>query len=90
MKSKVIDVYCKKGHLLFEKYKKVKSGFLMKCYIDEIGIDHVGVSGLANETDIYCPSCKNEGEKLRIGRIAMVHGRPAVIVNHGGIKRIKT
>jgi len=22
MKSKVIDVYCKKGHLLFEKYKK--------------------------------------------------------------------
>lgn len=42
MKSKVIDVYCKKGHLLFEKYKKVKSGFLMKCYIDEIGIDHVG------------------------------------------------
>ena len=89
-KQKIIDVECKKGHLLFEKYRKVKAGNLMKCYIDEIGIDYIGVSGLSNGTDVYCPNCKKEGENLRIGRIALVHGRPAVVVNHGGIKPIKT
>lgn len=85
MSSKKIDVYCQNGHLLFAKYQKDKSGFLMKCYVDKIGNDFVGVFGLPNQTDVFCPECK-----MRIGRIAQVHGRPAVVVNHGGIKRIKT
>ncbi len=90
MASHIINVYCKNGHLLFEKYFKEKSGFLLKCYIERIGIDHVRVSGLAIGTDVFCPECKKEGKDLRIGRIGMVHGMPAVIVNHGGIKRITT
>jgi len=85
MTSKVIDVYCKNRHLLFERYKKEKSGFLMKCYIDKIGKDYIGVQGLANETDVFCPQCN-----VRIGRIGLKHGRPSVIINHGGVKQIKT
>ena len=45
---KKIDVFCKNDHLLFGRYKKVKSGFLLKCYIDEIGKDYVGVKNLEN------------------------------------------
>ena len=87
---KIIDVKCKHGHVLFGKYRKLKSGSLLKCYIDEIGVDHVGVSGLANETDIFCPRCRALEVEVRIGRIGMVHGRPAVIVNHGGIQPVRT
>lgn len=84
-RQKTIDVCCKNGHLIFGRYKKVKSGFLMKCYIDMIGVDCVGVSGLENETDVFCLECR-----IRVGRIAQVHGRPAVVINHGGVKRRKT
>ena len=85
MGIKTVDVYCKNNHLLFGRYIKMKSGFLMKCYISRIGVDKVGVVGLADETDVFCPECK-----LRIGRIKTVHGMPAVFVNHGTVKRIKT
>ena len=85
MKQKTIDVFCQNGHLLFGKYKKDKSGFLLKCYIDKIVKDFVGVRGLPNETDVFCPECN-----IRIGRVNQVRGRPSVIINHGGVKRIKT
>ena len=90
MNIKIIDIHCKHGHLIFEKYRKVKSGNLLKCYIDEIGTDFIGVQGLPNGIDVYCPECKKQGIILRVGRIAQVHGRPAVVVNHGGIKPIRT
>ena len=90
MSGKIINVYCKFGHILFEKYFKEKSGFLLKCYIERIGIDHVHVKGLSVGTDVFCPECTKEERELRIGRIGMVHGMPAIIVNHGGIKRITT
>jgi len=57
----------------------------MKCYIPKIGKDYVGVSGLSEGTDVFCPECK-----LRVGRIKMVKGMPAVFINHGAVKRIKT
>jgi len=89
-RQKIIDVKCKNGHLLFRKYRKIKPGNLLKCYIDQIGQDLISVNGLPSDTDIYCPMCQKENITLRIGRIGMVHGRPAVIVNHGGIKPIRT
>lgn len=85
MTIKTIDVYCKNNHLLFGRYIKTKPGFLMKCYIPRIGKDYVGVSNIPDETNIFCPECK-----LRIGRIKTVNGMPAVIINHGTVKRIKT
>ena len=57
----------------------------MKCYISRIGKDDVGVSGFPVGIDVFCPKCK-----LRIGRIKTVHGMPAVFINHGTVKRIKT
>lgn len=88
--TKIIDVYCKNNHLIFGRYKKVKSGFLMKCYIDEIGKDYIGASNLKNQTSVFCSYCSQEGKNNRIGRIDIVHGRPAVIINHGGVKQVKT
>ena len=85
MSIKTVDVYCKNGHILFGRYIKTKPGFLMKCYIERIGKDYVGVSGLLIGTDVFCPECK-----LRVGRIKTVHGMLAVFVNHGTVKRIKT
>ncbi len=85
MAIKTVGVYCKEGHLLFGRYLKTKSGFLMKCYIPRIGKDYVGVLGLPIGTDVYCPKCK-----LRIGRIKTVHGMATVFINHGTVKRIKT
>ena len=85
MGIKTIDVHCSNGHLLFGRYIKMKSGFLMKCYISRIGKDYIGVVGLPDETDVFCPECK-----LRIGRIKTVKGMPAVFINHGTVKRIKT
>lgn len=88
--QRIIDVYCKNGHLLFGRYKKVKPGFLMKCYLDKIGVDYVGVGNLPINKEVFCPFCAEKGLSLRVGRVGMVHGRRAVIVNHGGIKRIET
>jgi hypothetical protein len=85
----IIDVKCKRGHLIFGHYRKVISGRLLKCYIDEIRFDKVGVKGLSNGTDVFCQECRKEGTITRVGRIGLVHGRPAVVINHGGTKPIR-
>lgn len=90
MATKIIDVECKFGHLLFARYTKDRAGFLMKCYVEKIGEDKIGISKLPNETVVFCPECKREGRETKVGRIAMVHGKPAIVINHGGVKRIKT
>jgi|GEM_PF-1704228 len=90
VKQKIIDIKCKNGHLLFHKYRNLRPGNLMRCYINQIGYDLIGVDDLINGTDVYCPTCQKNNVDLRIGRIGMVHGRPAVIVNHDGIKSIRT
>lgn len=86
----IIEVECKKGHVVFGHYRKVKPGRLLKCYIDEIRFDHIGVKGLPNGTDVFCKNCQKEGIITRVGRIGLVHGRPAVVINHGGTKPIRT
>lgn len=63
----------------------MKPGFLMKCYIPRIGKDYVGVTGLPIGADVFCLQCK-----IKIGRIKIVHGMPAVFINHGTVKRVKT
>lgn len=86
----IIDIECKRGHVVFGHYRKVIHGRLLKCYMDEIRDDYIGVNGLKNETNVFCKACEKEGIKTRIGRIGLVHGRPAVIINHGGTKPIRT
>lgn len=82
---KTIDVYCKNGHILFEKYRKLKSGLLLKCYRDQIKIDHCKVDNLNNGDTVLCPECS-----IAVGTVGLVHGRPSVIINHGGTRKIRT
>lgn len=85
-RKKTIDVYCKDGHLLFKNYLKVGRGKLIKCYFDKITIDYTMSQELKLGENVPCAD-KSCG--LRIGRVAMVRGRPAVKLNQGGIKPIR-
>jgi hypothetical protein len=82
--GKVIKVYCQCGYLLFRYFKDIR-GRLIKCYLDEIRKGYVGVQSLRNGKTPKCPECKNE-----IGVVTLIHGRPAIKLNQGNIKKTRT
>jgi len=83
-----INVYCKKGHLLFKNYRKVGGGTLLKCYEDEIGKDFsVHNEPPSLEEIIYCGQCE---PPLAVAVVKMIHGRVAFEVKHGGIRKVVT
>lgn len=84
MKGKVIKIYCQCSKYLF-KYFKDKRGKLIKCYLDEIRVDNVGVSALKIGDEPTCPVCKKP-----IGVCEIINGRPAIKLNQGTIKGIVT
>ena len=61
-KGRVIKVQCRCGQLLF-KYFKGGRGRLIKCYLDRIRQDYVGVDGLPLEARPTCPACGEEVEE---------------------------
>jgi len=83
-KGRVIKVQCKCGQLLF-KYFKGGRGRLIKCYLDEIREDHVGVSEMPTGSGAACPACGKQ-----IGVVRMIHGRPAVKINQGTVQQTRT
>jgi hypothetical protein len=83
-KGRVIKVHCRCGQLLF-KYFKGGRGRLIKCYLDEVREDHVGVSEMPTGSRPTCPACGK-----RIGVVRMIHGRPAVKINQGTVKQTRT
>jgi hypothetical protein len=83
-KGRVIKVQCRCGQLLF-KYFKGGRGRLIKCYLDEIREDHVGVSEMPTGSRPTCPGCGRE-----IGLVRIIHGRPAVKINQGTVKQTRT
>ena len=83
-RGRVIKVECRCGRLLF-KYFKSGRGRLIKCYFAEIRKDHVGVSDCPLGTRPTCPGCGKE-----LGIVRMVRGRPALKVNQGTVKEIRT
>lgn len=85
-RKKTINVYCKNGHLLFKNYLKVGRGKLIRCYFDKMAIDYTLGQKLKLGKNVLCA---DKDCDLRIGRIAMVRGRPAVRLNQGGIKQIR-
>ena len=82
--GRVINVQCRCGQRLF-KYFKGGHGRLIKCYLDEIREDYVGVLELPVGSRPLCPGCGKE-----IGIVRMIHGRPAVKINQGTVKQIRT
>lgn len=87
MSAKIIEVTCQCGNKI-AKYQKLKPGFLMKMYLDQILIDYNNI--LSNKhfelnDEIFCPRCKK-----RIATIKRIHGRLSAKINHGVIRKIST
>jgi len=82
-KRRTIKVECQCRQLLF-KYYKGGRGRLIKCYLDEIREDYVGIQ---DEPLGARPSCPNCGKEL--GEIRIVRGRPALKINHGTIQKTR-
>jgi len=82
-RGRIIKVECQCGRLLF-RYFKGGHGRLIKCYLDQISDDGVG---LVNVPLCSCPVCPACGKT--IGIVRMVHGRPALKLNQGAIQKIR-
>ena len=83
-KGRVIKVECRCGRRLFRYYKGGR-GRLIKCFLDLISHDQVGVVGQPIDARPTCPDCGKE-----LGIIRMVRGRPALKINQGTVKEIRT
>jgi hypothetical protein len=83
MKTRVVKVQCQCGQLLF-KYYKGGRGRLIKCFLDEIRDDQVGIHDEQLGTRPTCPACDKE-----LGEIRIVRGRPALKINHGTVQKIR-
>ena len=81
--GRVIPVECRCGFLLF-LYFKAGRGRLIKCYLDEIRHDHAAVAGLPIDAQPPCPGCGK-----RLGTVRLIHGRPALKINHGAIRETR-
>jgi len=81
--SKTVKVECQCGCALLE-YSKSGKGRLIKCYLANIRSDQVGLIDLPIGARPLCPDCGK-----RLGDIRMVHGKPALKLNQGAIKKIR-
>ncbi|MBN1661000.1 MAG: hypothetical protein JXA93_21565 [Anaerolineae bacterium] len=81
--GRVIKVECQCGQLLF-KYYKGGRGRLIKCFLDEIREDWVGIAEAPLGMRPSCPACGRE-----LGEVRIVRGRPALKINHGTVQKIR-
>lgn len=79
----MLDIECKCGKILFRYYKAGK-GKIIKCMVNRITEDYVGLKGLATFSKPLCPDCGKE-----LGIIMMIHGEPALKLNQGTIKGLR-
>ena len=81
--GKIVKVEYQCGQFLMAYYKSGK-GRLIKCFLSEIRDDQVGLIDLPLGEKPLCPSCGK-----RLGEVRLVHGRPALKLNQGTIKKIR-
>jgi hypothetical protein len=81
--GKLIDIDCQCGYKLF-RYFKAGKGRLIKCMVDRIHEDFVGLKGAETFSRPVCPACQKE-----LGIIMMIHGKPALKLNQGTIKSVR-
>ncbi len=81
--GKLIDIDCRCGYHLF-RYFKAGKGKIIKCFIERLSEDTVGLIGAATHSKPLCPSCGKE-----LGIIMMIRGEPALKLNQGTIKPIR-
>ena len=84
-----VSVNCQTCRTKLFRYKK-KNGTksnLVKCYIERISEDSVGLLEAHKDNDDehwYCPNCQT-----KFGRDSMIHGRPAIKMIGGKIRMTK-
>ena len=81
---RVVHVDCQCGQPLF-RYAKGGRGRLIKCFLDQIRRDEVGVGDAPPGARPTCPSCGKE-----LGIVRIVRGRPALKLNQGTVRRVRT
>jgi hypothetical protein len=81
--GRLLDIRCSCGFLLFRYYKEGK-GRIIKCFVNRLSEDNVGLKGLPTFARPLCPQCQKE-----LGIIMMIHGEPALKINHGTIQDIR-
>ena len=81
--GKIVNIECKCGFLLF-RYFKAGKGKIIKCIINRMENDFVGIKGLPNHHKPLCPKCQKE-----LGIIMLVRGEVALKLNQGTIKGIR-
>ncbi len=82
-KERVVTVECRCGKRLF-RYFKGGRGRLVKCFLDLITRDEVGLADSPLGLRPPCPACGRE-----LGIVRIVRGRPALKINQGTIKEIR-
>jgi hypothetical protein len=80
--GRVIKVQCQCGQCLFKYYKCARG---IKCYLDEIRKDYVGIVRAPDGARPVCPGC---GQSL--GVVTIVHGRPALKLDQGTVQQVRT
>ncbi|MBM4398788.1 MAG: hypothetical protein FJ041_00450 [Candidatus Cloacimonetes bacterium] len=81
--GRIVDIECCCGYRLF-RYFKAGKGRIIKCFINRMEADFVGLKGYANFAKPVCPQCQKE-----LGIIMMIHGEPALKINHGTIRDVR-
>lgn len=84
MSYRVVDVDCQCGQHLFE-YAKGGRGRLIKCFLDQVRRDEMGVIDAEVGTRPVCPLCGKT-----VGRIRIIRGRPALKLNQGTVQKVVT
>lgn len=87
MSEKIINVFCRNGHLIFKNYHKVGGGRLQKCYSVEIGKDFTDSAEKGIGDVIYCLKCN---PMLPVATVSLIHGRRAFEIIQSGIRKIVT
>jgi hypothetical protein len=80
----LVDVDCQCGQHLF-RYAKGGRGRLIKCFLDQIDQDEVGVIRAPVGARPSCPNCHKD-----IGIVRIVRGRPALKLNQGAVQKVVT
>ncbi len=83
MKSKILDVKCKCGSLIF-RYKKTGSGTLIKCFRDNIIESNIEIEDIRLLEKVLCPVCNKD-----IGYWNRIRGQIALKLNNGSIEKIR-
>ncbi|MDR0797050.1 MAG: hypothetical protein LBE79_13540 [Tannerella sp.] len=81
--GKVVHIECKCGKLLF-RYFKAGKGKIIKCFINRMENDFVGIRNLPNFHKPLCPNCQKE-----LGIIMIISGEVALKLNQGTIRGIR-